>query len=306
VFNQLLRAANIDRADCLVTNVFDMKAEENDVRPWMRDPAVYTPQLARLGAEIARYQPRVVVPMGATALWAFTEAENLGEVRGTAFHSPFFSHGHTAPYERLLKLCPIFHPAYVMRVWQMFPTTVADLVRAVALAEEPVDAPIRYSAREVWIEPSLADLERFYADYLLPSSLITIDIETMPKARQITCVGFASDAHRAIVVPFVDGRKPSRSYWPTVELEREAWAWVERMCALPQPKLLQNGTYDTFWLWDRMGIRVVNYREDTRLLHHALYPELPKDLGFMAACYTRQQAWKSWRTRGQRPEKRDE
>jgi hypothetical protein len=242
--------------------------------------------------------------MGATALWAFTGAENLSEVRGTAFLSADASEG--GPFSRSYKLCPIFHPAYVMRVWQMFQTTVADLVRAATLAEEPADAPIRYSKREVWVEPCLADLDAFANNYLYKAEIITIDIETMPKARQITCVGFAADAHRAIVVPFVDGRKPSRSYWPTVEAEMQAWGWVERMCALPQPKLMQNGTYDTFWLWDRMGIATRNYCEDTRLLHHALYPELPKDLGFMAACYTRQQAWKSWRGRGQRPEKRDE
>jgi hypothetical protein len=41
-----------------------------------------------------------------------------------------------------------------------------------------------------------------------------------------------------------------------------------------------------------MGFRVVNCAEDTMLMHHALFPELPKSLGFMGSIYTNEAAWK--------------
>jgi hypothetical protein len=34
---------------------------------------------------------------------------------------------------------------------------------------------------------------------------------------------------------------------------------------------------------------------DTMLLHHAMYPELPKSLGFLGSIYTNESAWKLMR-----------
>lgn len=296
-FNQLLRAANIEREAHWVGNVFNQKAVNNDVVPWMRDPAYATPALARLQRELERVQPEVVVAMGGTALWAMTGETQVGDQRG---HFQYAT--RTLPG---VKVMPTFHPAFVQRMWKFFGTVVGDFVKADNQSRQPRGTRLRYDAREVWIDPTYADMEWFEMQHLKPSPLITIDIETVPRARQITCIGFGGVASSAIVVPFVDDRKPNRSYWPTVEAEVRAWAWVRRICALPQAKLMQNGTYDAQWLWARMGIPVMNYSEDTRLLHHALYPELPKDLAVMGAAYTEQPAWKSWRGAPKAGEKRD-
>jgi hypothetical protein len=45
------------------------------------------------------------------------------------------------------------------------------------------------------------------------------------------------------------------------------------------------------WLW-RAGCPVRNARDDTMLLHHALYPEMPKSLGFLGSIYTEEASWK--------------
>ena len=111
---------------------------------------------------------------------------------------------------------------------------------------------------------------------------------------------------KALVVPFVDFRKPNRSYWVTAGEEYEALMLVKTIMESDVPKLGQNfSAYDAFWLWDRYGIKTINLLHDTRLLHHAIYPELPKDLGFMGACYTDQGPWKTMRV-GKKPDKRDE
>jgi hypothetical protein len=80
---------------------------------------------------------------------------------------------------------------------------------------------------------------------------------------------------------------------------------VKRWLESSVPKLGQNfGAYDAYWFLDSWGIRPMNLREDTRILHHSLYPELPKDLAFMGNSYADQGAWKQMRAR--RKEKRED
>jgi len=134
-----------------------------------------------------------------------------------------------------------------------------------------------------------------YVPRLLASDLLSVDIETAKG--QITCIGFASDAEHAICIPFADDRKASKRYWSTAAKEIEAWQIVQQILESDTPKLGQNyAGYDAYWLLKLMGIRTMNLKHDTRLMHHALYPELPKDLGFMGATYTRQGPWKNWRS----------
>jgi hypothetical protein len=42
-----------------------------------------------------------------------------------------------------------------------------------------------------------------------------------------------------------------------------------------------------------MGLKIQNCTEDTMLLHHALYPELQKGLGFLGSIYTNESSWKN-------------
>lgn len=283
VFDQLLATANIPREECLVTNLFDEQAPANDIAPWIKEGGERLARnLARLEAELRKAGANVVVPMGSPVLWAFTGVDVISKARGAVCRATRIVPG--------TKLLPSFHPAHVLREWSMFPTTAADFVKADA---EAARGPKLFPPRvELWLEPTLADLDYFRDKFLRSANPIAVDIETSVARRQITCVGFGADDQRAICVPFCDERKPSGSYWSTLDQELAAWRWVREVCNLPARKLLQNGTYDAYWLWTVMGIPLRNYSEDTRLLHHALYPELPKDLAFMGACYTNQGPWK--------------
>ena len=68
------------------------------------------------------------------------------------------------------------------------------------------------------------------------------------------------------------------------------------------PKLGQNVIYDIQYSLE-YGIFPNNVIEDTMLLHHALYPELPKGLAFLASVHTNSPAWKHMRKESN---KRDE
>lgn len=311
VFNQLLACANIDRKEHLVTNVFDFQLPDNEVknicagteemRTWEGYdlPPIdkgaflrpeFVPCLDRLRSELERAQPTVIVPLGATALWALTSSPNISATRGTVVAASRLVPG--------IKLVPTLHPAHVIHEWKFFHVVVADLNKAMRESAYP---QVKLPKRELWLVPSLDDMDYFKTQYLDQTDLISVDIETGWK--QITCIGFAPDAGHTIVVPFWDMRKPSRSYWPSTEDELLAWEWCQTVLESDTPKLLQNGPYDIFWLWDKYGIKVRNYRQDTRLIHHALYPELPKSLEFMGATHANQGPWKLMRAHGE--EKRD-
>ncbi len=52
------------------------------------------------------------------------------------------------------------------------------------------------------------------------------------------------------------------------------------------------------YLWQRYGIPVRNYTDDTMLMHHALQPESEKGLGFLGSVYCDEPAWKQMRKHG--------
>jgi uracil-DNA glycosylase family 4 len=293
VFDALLRTAELNREDHFVTNVFDTQCEDNDCSAWMRGPEADR-ALARLAGELEAVRPNVVVPLGGTALWALTGSAAIGQARGAVQTAT-----RTLPGA---KLVPTYHPALVMRQWQHFHVVVGDLLRAAREAD--IGPAIAWPKRRILIEPTLTDLAVYDDQIMNYADLLSADIET--GWGQITCIGFAPSVEESIVVPFVDLRKPNRSYWPTAAAEAEAWNYVRRWLESPAPKLGQNyGAYDAYWLLEKRGIRTRNLLHDTRLLHHALYPELEKSLAFMGNSYANQGAWKTMRSDA-KTEKRDD
>lgn len=311
VFNSILRTANLDRSEFMVTNVFDEKLPDNNVKNWCAPqkeakekgfddiPPIgssgylrpeYRYHLERLANELADVRPTVIVPLGGTALWAFTGQPDITAQRGSILKATAVSPGS--------KLVPTYHPAFVIHMWKFFTIVVADLIKADKQSHFP---EIIIPKKELLIEPTDQELTDILPR-LLGSDALSVDIET--GWGQITNIGFAPDATFGVNIPFIDLRKPSKSYYGDVPTEVRRWLYVKSVLEHPVPKLGQNfGGYDAYWLLDRLGIAPRNFYHDTRLLHHALYPELPKDLEFMGASYTEQGAWKSWGRKSQ--EKRD-
>jgi len=280
VFNSMLRTAELDRAEYLITNVYDTQPEDEDVASHMADKEYTARSFERLAAEIERAQPSVIVPMGPAALWAFT---------GHTAITPF--RGAQTPASRIkpgTKLLPTYHPAFVIRQWKFLAVVVADLVKAARLAAQ--GPKLQYPEKTIIIQP----LETTVAAFLkkaVEAPLLSVDIET--GWGQITSIQFSPwPFTEALSIPFFDLRKPNRSYWGSTETEYRVWKLVADALAHPVPKLGQNFTYDVFWLLWKMGLRVNNYAEDTRLQHAALFPELPKDLAFLGSSYTELGAWK--------------
>ena len=302
---RMLGEAGIKRSECYLTNVFNLRPRPtNDILNLCTDakpshtgglPPLsrgkylrpeYLPEVYRLYSEMRRVRPNLTIAVGNTATWATLLNTGIAKLRGVV-------QAATAPQIEGFKILPTYHPALLFKgadAWGVRPVIVMDLKKARREAEFP---DIRRPEREVYIAETLTDLESMYA-WLSHAKEITFDIETVKDL--ISCIGFAPDATRAFVIPFLDPRKPSGLYWSDQDFAiaiKQVW----RILALPCPKSAQNGLYDITFLKQRLKTSVRNYEDDTMLLHHALQPESQKGLGFLGSIYTNESAWKMMRKR---------
>lgn len=301
VLDNLLAQAGIDRNACYLTNVFNLRPQpKNDVAnlcgpkttalpgypPLSNGKYVrmeYAGELSRLYAEIRTEAPTLILAFGATAAWALLGTSGIKKIRG----APLYTSGSAAAAVGSIKVLPTYHPAAVMREWKIRPIVLADLYKAARESEFP---EIRRPIREIWVDPTLADLADFDRRYIDPSPDLSVDIETA--AGQLTCIGFAPDPGHALVVPFIDPTQSDGNYWRSYADERAAWRFVVTQLHRGKAIVGQNFIYDMHYLWRTYGISVPDHADDTMLLHHALQPEMEKSLGFLGSVYTDEVAWK--------------
>jgi uracil-DNA glycosylase family 4 len=306
-----MRNAWLDEHSVLLTNVFALRPAGNNLAtlcaPRAEMPSDYTlprirtenPQflrqeyiseIDRLKLELLHAKPNLIILLGATACWALLGSAAIGSLRGAV------ASGASMPD---LKCLATYHPAAVLRQWSWRPVVLADLLKC---RREREYAHIARPKRTVIAEPTLAEVEAWTSETLGGRyALLSPDIETMNG--QIRCIGFARSASESLVVPFIRDLSGA-SYWPTLEDELRAWYAVRALLESPIPKLGQNFLFDMQYL-ARMGLRVNNVLHDTMLLHHTLYPELNKGLGFLASVYCNEFAYKLLRKHGEEL-KRDE
>ena len=294
--DRMLEEAGLSRNDCYLTNVLFTRPPYNKLPAFMVQKAEaekagpmsiplgqgtylhpsLAQELERLYGEIQRVRPNLIVCLGNTACWAILGKTKISALRGAICESP---HG---------KVLPTYHPAAVVRDWSLRPIVVGDFIKA---AYECTFAEVRRPTRSLIILPTLDEIQDFYirareAEYL------SCDIET--KRGQISYIGFAISKAEGISIPIFDPRSETGSYWPGLAEEIEVWKWIQGLLCTKAKKIFQNGIFDLQYM-AKYKLRIVNIAEDTMLLHHALYPELPKGLGFLGAAYTNEAPWKLMR-----------
>lgn len=294
--NKMLREAGIDRSNCELTNVFNFRAKIENLCGTKPEgiygyPAIHKAgyirkefrgELDRLADEIDFVNPNLIVAMGNTAAWAMLGKTAISKIRGTVQMSTHTVTGY--------KVLPTYHPAAIFRQWSLRPVTVMDLIKAKREAEFP---DIQLPKREIWIEPTLEDLYEFDRRYIQPCEELSADIET--SGNIITCIGFAPRKEIALVIPGIGIRRSGRPYWPSLDVERKVFRFIKDVLTRPVKKIFQNGLYDIAFIWRAWKIGVINADDDTMLLHHAMYPESLKSLGFLGSVYTNEGSWKGMR-----------
>ena len=306
LLNRLLGAAGFKRGENVrVLNVFDYKLPGNSLKNvgvgardkpkptgdwydrwatvpvesgvWV-PPEVGKPALERLRADLS--SAKVALACGATATWALLgvrTAGRMGDLRGTVMESPLVT---------ALKVVPTWHPAAVLRNYSLNPLLWADILKARRVLNTPA-----WRAPEVSIR--VAETPEDVAEFLdrARSHLCAVDIET--HRNQIDMIGF-SVGTEALVVPFIgpDGA----NYWQTLGDEYEVLRAIRDYLAdSTARKLFHNAAFDVWVLWEWWEIPVRGQVEDSMVLHHAISPEMPKDLATLASLYTDLPSWKSLR-----------
>jgi DNA polymerase len=298
-----------------IANVFNARPPDNDITLFFGgakdDVAKHLPAYGRgkwVRTELAHHvenlwqtvrdtEPNLVIAFGNTACWALLQEIKISALRGTIKPSPHLG----------VKVLPTYHPAAVLRQWNLRPIVVTDLEKA---ATEAQFKEVRRIERWLTINPTLDEIAEWSQR---PADYYAVDIEN-PKVMigaspsylhgQIAMIGFARSPHDALVIPFFDADRPGGSYWSTPREEVQAVKLADALLKRPVPKIFQNGIYDLTHLL-RRGYRPTMCREDTMLLHHALYPEMLKGLGFLGSIYSSEIAWKTMSGKGNNL-KRDE
>lgn len=307
VFRQICRAAGIEYEELWIGYVFDEKpsdawfAKLTEARAGnfcdipVSERGFLKPEhrhhLDRLGRELRDLGAPVVVPLGNMPFWALTGHKTMDKYRGAAQLA-----SETFPGQKIL---PTYHPGLVRAIWKNFPVVVRDFQKA--MREANAGPALNPPAVELTVLPTLTEVVEWFDRHLPTAAKLSVDIET--GWGQITSIGFAVSARVGICIPIVDLDKPDRSYW-TEQEELLIWGMIKTVLEGPLPKLGQNfAQYDLLWLWHRYGIETRNLTDDTRLMSHAVYPEMEKSLAFLAASFTDFGPWKglvSHHTTGER------
>lgn len=290
--------------DLQLTNVFMQRPANNDIEQFFcpaKDGLTTMPplklgkylrphlfyELERLWTELAEWKPNLILAMGNVACWAVLGQTKISALRGSLLQSPQLG----------LKVLPTFHPSAVLRDWSKRPIVIKDLFKAKFELEFP---EIRRKERWLTVNPTIADIREWMTR---PADRYGVDIETSLK--QISMISFARSPSDAICIPFHREDAPDLNYWPSVQEEVQAWRCVAELLSKPVPKVFQNGIYDLTYLL-RSKMRPKMCICDSMLLHHSIYPELPKSLGFLGSIYGEGGAWKEMRGHALKSNKRDE
>lgn len=248
------------------------------------------PEVDRLRSEILSVRPNLVLALGNLACWALLGQTGITRIRGTIAESKLVPG---------LKVLPTFHPANVMRQFENRVIVMQDLAK---VKHEMEFSDIHRPKRIVTIDPTVEEIEAF-VPLANAAPFNALDVET--SHQMVTMLGVAISPSRGIVIPFAKKGAPGHHYWPSVEIFARVLRAVRQIVCHPSPKkIFQNGLYDVQYLW-KMGMPVM-IDEDTMILHHSLFPELQKGLGFLGSIYTNEASWKLLRHKSDTTKLEDE
>lgn len=236
-----------------------------------------------LRAAISHKKPKVIVPLGATAMKALGyKTEKFGEARGRVLR-------HEIDGQEVLIL-PTFGSKQLLVKTGLYPLFYNDLIKAVKIASGVEAAAGQISLEELsrdYIMPKtvaeVRDLCNLIIEYRIPDApphipaskcAIAVDVETNTlhphrADAKVLCVSFAWDSGRATAIPLWHPMAP----WSLEELA-EVVGHVQRVLECPKPKVFHNGGFDLRMLEFRHGLRVVNVAWDTLLGEHLLREDM--------------------------------
>ena len=106
----------------------------------------YVPEVSAFGKSLG---PVLLISLSlwAVFVWAILGDSRISKIRGRL------------PSPRFGKVLPTYHPAAILRQWDLRHVTVLDLMKAKREAEFP---EVRRPSQEIWLEPTLSEIQEFF------------------------------------------------------------------------------------------------------------------------------------------------
>lgn len=238
--------------------------------------------LPGLYQELLELKPKAIIALGATALNAFVP-DNFGIRR---------ERGSVRIWNGI-PLVATYHPSAIMRSMEQVPIRgevelssqilrpvwIADLKKAKKISESEWSPP----DERFIIYPSIKMVEELVSR--VKGKPLAVDIET--SGDRIWCVGIAWSKYDAMCIPFF--KKGGEPYWNDIE-GYKVREYLHDLLA-SSPLIFQNAKFDVAYL-EEHGYSIPQIVDDTMLLHHAVSPEFPHDLGFIVSQYGDTPYWK--------------
>lgn len=272
----LLQDLGIDRHQCLVGNICQVRPPANRIEAFDWDGPEITDGLEKLRVDIRLYNPNIVVCLGNTPLRAARGACKITDWRGSLFKSTLVDGPF---YDR--KCIASLHPAFVLREFSGFPLLKFDLKRAVEESKTPT---LTLPTRDLITSYDAGTL-CYIMDTWPASQRCSIDIEG--GLGGWPCVSICARPTKSITIAW--GKFSPEDHGRVLQ------SFARLMGRRNVPKVLQNSLYDNFVLSFGFGIPIVNVVEDTMLKGWEVYCELPKGLGTQTSIWTREPFYKAER-----------
>jgi uracil-DNA glycosylase family 4 len=220
---------------------------------------------------------KYVVCLGNIALQAVTGLTGITQYRGSVLDTQLKWNRNNTEGVRDVKVLAMNNPAAVIREPKNELTFRFDCKRL----NDVLQGEFKHYDIEHIINPSFNDAMDWIRDMRMAGLPVGLDIET--SSGETIAVGLANDAHRGMCINF---RTADANRW-TVDEEAQLWQAIQELVTDPQVRLvMQNGMYDSSWLWFIDRCKVTRQWFDTMLAHHTLYPIMPHNLGFLTTQYT--------------------
>ena len=168
-----------------------------------------------------------------------------------------------------------YHPEDAVIDYLLHTVISMDIQKAFRHYKQPLPPQ-----RTIHISPSLTEVEEYLNECSLKDD-ISIDIETAHS--QMVCCSFALSPFESMTIP------TTKKYWGGWPRMKYALGCMDSAINrnTPNPKQIgQNFSYDIQYLTRIYGIFVKQRWEDTMLMQHVTYSELPKSLAFLCSIYT--------------------
>src|SRR5574343_1877477 len=280
----LLSQSGINRAECLITNVFRERPTGNKISYFFEYSKCTIPKLdkmkwiEKLYDDIKQYKPNIVICLGATPLWALTREKGIAKLRGYIMESPII---------KGQKVIATYHPQAINYEWKLFYPTILDLKKAKGHSEYPYIPEDPSALHYDNIKP-----EQFieYCKEILSKGhwvKICSDIETTIPTGHIKTLGFSHSEDFAMSIRILSGHNP---LWTHTE-EKEIWYWVGRVLQ-EKDMIFQNGSFDALVFAKNHGLLTKRIAFDTLLASLVCFPEMPRDLGFLGSICLDVRPWK--------------